>query len=84
MCCFRNHLDMAGHHAFSGIRIVFVVSGTAGRFSIVPLLITIGSGATQCFATSSCTTASHELSDVPGLGLLGVATVLADFFVLNV
>ena len=27
-----------------GVRIIFVVSGTAGRFSIVPLLLALGSG----------------------------------------
>ncbi|EDQ92249.1 uncharacterized protein MONBRDRAFT_31366 [Monosiga brevicollis MX1] len=42
-----------------GLRFVFVVSGTAGRFSMVPLLVALGSG----------------------LGLLGLATVIADLLV---
>ena len=41
---------------------MFVTSGTAGRFSVVPLLLSLGSG----------------------LGLLGVATILADFLVVYV
>ena len=41
---------------------MFVTSGTAGQFSIVPLLLSLGSG----------------------LGLLGVATILADFLVIYV
>eukprot|EP00045_Choanoeca_perplexa_P015391 m.192992 g.192992 ORF g.192992 m.192992 type:complete len:448 (-) comp16971_c0_seq4:56-1399(-) len=42
-----------------GLRFVFVVSGDAGRFSLVPLLVAFGSG----------------------LGLLGLATVIADMLV---
>eukprot|EP00053_Salpingoeca_punica_P014659 m.133512 g.133512 ORF g.133512 m.133512 type:complete len:401 (+) comp16513_c0_seq1:195-1397(+) len=42
-----------------GTRLVFVVSGHAGKFSIVPLLISLGSG----------------------LGLLSVATIIADLAV---
>eukprot|EP00730_Choanoeca_flexa_P002508 TRINITY_DN11075_c0_g1_i4.p2 TRINITY_DN11075_c0_g1~~TRINITY_DN11075_c0_g1_i4.p2 ORF type:complete len:445 (+),score=92.90 TRINITY_DN11075_c0_g1_i4:2855-4189(+) len=42
-----------------GLRFVFVVSGDAGRFNMVPLLVAFGSG----------------------LGLLGLATVIADLLV---
>lgn len=45
-----------------GLRFIFVVSGTAGRFSFIPLLVAFGSG----------------------LGLLGLATVLADLLVTKI
>ena len=44
-----------------GIRFVISVTGEAGRFSFMPLLLTLGSG----------------------IGLLSVATVVADLFMLN-
>ena len=44
-----------------GLRFVISVSGKAGKFDAIPLLITIGAG----------------------LGLLGVATLIADFILLN-
>jgi len=43
-----------------GLRFVFLVTGRAGRFNIIPLVINIGSG----------------------LALLGVATIICDFFTL--
>ena len=43
-----------------GLRFVISVSGKAGKFNVVPTLLTIGSG----------------------LGLLSVATIVADFFLL--
>ena len=44
-----------------GLRFIVVVTGTAGKFNFVPLLLSIGSG----------------------LGLLSVATIIADFILLN-
>lgn len=45
-----------------GIRFIISVTGTAGKFNLVPLLLTIGSG----------------------LGLLTLATLVADFCLLNI
>lgn len=44
-----------------GIRFVITVTGEAGKFSFLPLLLTLGSG----------------------IGLLSLATVVADLFMLN-
>ena len=44
-----------------GLRFIVVVNGKAGKFNLVPLLITIGSG----------------------LGLLTIASIVADIFLLN-
>lgn len=49
-------------HKAYGIRFIISVTGTAGKFNLVPLLLTIGSG----------------------LGLLTLATLVADFCLLNI
>lgn len=44
-----------------GLRFVITVTGEAGRFSVLPLLVRLGSG----------------------LGLLSLATIITDLFLLN-
>lgn len=53
------------------------MSGTAGKFSFVPLLIAFGSGEHN-------SSLSDLLTPCIGLGLLGLATVVADLLVTKV